>query len=620
MSLKKKLIILFCFCIFISGLFNVLIYNFYIRQTIYEVEKKYILEASYKLRKIINKEKDSLLNLTKYWATQTDSWLYMQGKTTSFKDINLKEETLINNKVHLVAFIDIEGNIKTEVFYDEFLKRTVNFDEDMIKNYIVNFLSFYKDTKEKSGFVGLTFKKEAPFIVAIHPIFNGDHSGLLAGYLVTGRLINVEEEEFIKELLGIKNLKIADIESLQDIKQNEIILSGMPLIKEKKDGYLITDIIKDFYGKSTIVLSFELPKKLNMADRKVFLMIVINFTIWSLFGILLYIIINKKLLGRLEEIITDLKEVEAGHKDTVKILIKDEIGYLTEEINKYISKVKEQILEIEENRKIYQVIAEKSEEIIVLFNKQGNIIFANLKAIEYLGGEKFDISLENLRPFIQDILKLTDEEMTFWREIKLQDGTFLTAWIVPVEEKTGTMLLIAHDVTFFKKEKDKLFEIATKDPLTSLYNRNFFEDSLKKTINSAKRGDFFSLLFIDMDDLKKINDQFGHIAGDTTIRATAKAIIKSVRESDLAARWGGDEFAVIIKGGIEQAKTVAERIQMNLKKISLSLAQKTITPSVSIGITIIDGTKDAESLIKKADQATYEAKKEGKNRIKVVSE
>jgi hypothetical protein len=104
----------------------------------------------------------------------------------------------------------------------------------MIKNYIVNFLSFYKDTKEKSGFVGLTFKKEAPFIVAIHPIFNGDHSGLLAGYLVTGRLINVEEEEFIKELLGIKNLKIADIESLQDIKQNEIILSGMPLIKEKK--------------------------------------------------------------------------------------------------------------------------------------------------------------------------------------------------------------------------------------------------------------------------------------------------------------------------------------------------------------------------------------------------
>jgi hypothetical protein len=109
MSLKKKLIILFCFCIFISGLFNFLIYNFYIRQIIYEVEKKYILEASYKLRKIINKEKDSLLNLTKYWATQTDSWLYMQGKTTSFKDINLKEEALINNKVHLVAFIDMKA-------------------------------------------------------------------------------------------------------------------------------------------------------------------------------------------------------------------------------------------------------------------------------------------------------------------------------------------------------------------------------------------------------------------------------------------------------------------------------------------------------------------------------
>lgn len=430
----------------------------------------------------------------------------------------------------------------------------------------------------------------------------------------------MEKEEFIKDILGIKTLIIADIKNFQDIKHNEIILSGIPIIKEKKDVYLITDIIKDFYGKPTVVLSFELSKKFNITEKEVFFMITINLTIWCLLGIFLYLIINKNLLGRIEEIITDLKQVEAGHKDNVKILKKDEIGCLTEEINKYISTVKKQLLEIEENRKIYQIIAEKSEEIILLFNTQGNIIFANPKAIEYLGGENFDISQEDLRLFVQDILKLTDDEMTFWREIKLQDGTFLSAWIVPVEEKTGTMLLIAHDVTLFKKEKDKLFEIATKDPLTSLYNRKFFEDFLKKTISSAKRGDFYSLIFIDMDDLKKINDQFGHIAGDTAIRTTAKAIIKTIRESDLAARWGGDEFVVIIKGSIEQAKIVAERIQMNLNKFRFSLGKQPITLSVSIGITIIDGTQDAESLIKKADQATYEAKKEGKNRIKVVSE
>lgn len=180
------------------------------------------------------------------------------------------------------------------------------------------------------------------------------------------------------------------------------------------------------------------------------------------------------------------------------------------------------------------------------------------------------------------------------------------------------MLLIAHDVTIFKKEKNKLFEIATKDPLTSLYNRNFFEESLKKTIELAKRGEKFTLLFIDMDNLKKINDQFGHISGDTTIRATAKAILKSIRESDLAARWGGDEFVVTIKGGIEQAKTVSERIQTTLSKIVLNFAKEKITPSVSIGITEIDGTKNIETLIKEADEATYEAKKGGKNRVKIV--
>ncbi|WP_353684104.1 sensor domain-containing diguanylate cyclase [Thermodesulfovibrio sp. 3907-1M] len=347
------------------------------------------------------------------------------------------------------------------------------------------------------------------------------------------------------------------------------------------------------------------------------LLLLLNLTVWILSGVLLYFIVRRNIIKRISKIISKLYEEEKDKGTPLVIgFYKDEIDYFQKMINQYIEALKTRISEVEEARKIYQLIADRSEEIIIIFNKKGDIVFANPKAIDYLGNEQCTLSQEKLKPFIQNILQLKDEEITAWQEIKLPDGTFLSAWIIPVDSKTGTMLFIAHDITLFKKERDKLFEIATKDLLTSLYNRNFFEETLKNTIESAKRGEIYSILFIDMDNLKKINDNFGHLVGDDTIRAVSRAIQNSIRASDIAARWGGDEFVVLLKGNVENAKTVAERIQSNLRKINLNLGNHTINPSVSIGITIIDGTKDIETLIKEADQCAYLAKAEGKGKIR----
>lgn len=351
--------------------------------------------------------------------------------------------------------------------------------------------------------------------------------------------------------------------------------------------------------------------------QNVKILVLLNLTVWILSATLLYFIVQN-IIKRISQIISRLHEEENDKGNLVTGFYKDEIDYLQKAINRYIAALKNRISETEEARRIYQIIADKSEEIIIIFNKKGDIIFANPKAIDYLGDEQFSLSQERLKPFIQNILKLKDEEITSWQEIKLPDGTFLSAWIIPVDNKTATMLFIAHDITLFKRERDKLFEIATKDSLTSLYNRNFFEETLKKAIESAKRGEVYSLLFIDMDNLKKINDNFGHLVGDDTIRAVSRAIQKSIRTSDIAARWGGDEFVVLLKGDAEVAKIVAERIQSTLKKINLNLVNYTINPSVSIGITIIDGTKDIETLIKEADQCAYLAKSEGKGKIQFV--
>lgn len=202
-------------------------------------------------------------------------------------------------------------------------------------------------------------------------------------------------------------------------------------------------------------------------------------------------------------------------------------------------------------------------------------------------------------------------------EFKLKDNLFVSGWIIPLGENKEEILFIAHDITPLKKEKERLLDKAYKDNLTSLYNRAFFEVSLRKLMNNVQLGEPYSLIFIDLDNLKTINDKFGHFAGDEVIKETANSIRKSLRDDDLAARWGGDEFVVIIKGGIEQAKAVAKRIQTNLNKVALNFKDENVTPLVSIGITTIDSSKEREIILREADKAAYDAKRAGKNKIKV---
>ena len=148
------------------------------------------------------------------------------------------------------------------------------------------------------------------------------------------------------------------------------------------------------------------------------------------------------------------------------------------------------------------------------------------------------------------------------------------------------------------------------DGLTGLANRRGIEERLSDEVNRSIRFDHsLSLLMIDLDDFKSINDRFGHAAGDEALRATAKSIEGSIRSIDLAGRYGGEEFLVILpETATPGAEIVAERIR--------SWVEQTGEITVSIGLASLDGeTSNPAALIGAADAALYEAKRAGKNRI-----
>jgi len=158
---------------------------------------------------------------------------------------------------------------------------------------------------------------------------------------------------------------------------------------------------------------------------------------------------------------------------------------------------------------------------------------------------------------------------------------------------------------------------AMRDPLTGLYNRRAFEEIAFREMSGASRSGLgLSVLMIDIDHFKQINDQHGHVAGDVALRAAATTLRSSMRDEDFLCRWGGDEFCALLpRARLEHATVVAERILEAFRDFNFHLEKGPIEIALSIGITTYNSSaKDLTELVDRADAALYEAKNTGRNR------
>ncbi len=225
---------------------------------------------------------------------------------------------------------------------------------------------------------------------------------------------------------------------------------------------------------------------------------------------------------------------------------------------------------------------------------------------------------------LDEIMTLIDEDTL--DDLTLIDGTALEQKTRPHQtgnEIVGRVFTFT-DMTERKAAEAKIQNLAFYDALTQLPNRRLLLDRLRQSLaSSSRKHQFGALLFIDLDHFKTLNDTLGHDIGDLLLQQVAERLVKCVREGDTVARWGGDEFVIVLSdlGSSDQdaafrTETVGEKILLSLNQ-PFSLTGHEHLSSPSIGIALFDDHLiSAEELMKRADIAMYQAKKAGRNTIR----
>jgi|Wag4MinimDraft_13_1082653.scaffolds.fasta_scaffold00240_3 diguanylate cyclase (GGDEF)-like protein/PAS domain S-box-containing protein len=319
---------------------------------------------------------------------------------------------------------------------------------------------------------------------------------------------------------------------------------------------------------------------------------------------------DKKSFGTI--CILDNENIKLRKKD--KKLLQEFKNIVEEDLELLINQV-----ELVDQKRLFENLFDESLEGILLMDQDYNVLKVNSKFEEVFGYSEAELLDNNLENFIipesekENFYKyknqvLANNKVETEVRRKTKEGTikYFSLHVIKVELMAGKLGIYAvyDDITEQRKQKEKIKYLSYKDSLTNLYNRRFFEEEMKRL--DTKRQLPISIIMADVNGLKIINDSFGHQKGDQLLVKTAKILKSTIRDEDILARQGGDEFAIILpKTDRKSAQQIINRIKRKCEKteadeLRVSIALGTATKTEEI--------EDIEEILKQADNDMYQNK------------
>ncbi|MAT44999.1 MAG: hypothetical protein CL609_21920 [Anaerolineaceae bacterium] len=411
-------------------------------------------------------------------------------------------------------------------------------------------------------------------------------------------------------------------------------------IKAKRENLdILAESIKPLFTRLILMTQNEVifaQEKAKDTQQSVILFLILaNLLGFVLVGVIL-LVFRKVLSGNVSDLTRASARIQAGHWDErVKISSVDEFGVIGTAFNQMVNSIQERTYALREIEFRYQALFNQSNDAVFLIGLDGKILKANQRALSMYGYSPSEISRMNIQEMVAD----EEKKLAYQSLEKLVSGTDLPVFeytmcksdgsTFPVEisftrvlNELGEPLYfqsVSRDISERKKVEEQLRFMAMYDPLTGLPNRTHLYAYLEKAMFNADREQhMLAVFFMDLDGFKQVNDSFGHEQGDQLLKLVGQKLMTFVRQSDLVARVGGDEFIIVLEviHKKQDAALVAEKIINNLSE-PFQLEAGTVQISTSLGISLYsDHGEKIETLIQQADQAMYQIKGETKNGYK----
>lgn len=299
--------------------------------------------------------------------------------------------------------------------------------------------------------------------------------------------------------------------------------------------------------------------------------------------------------------------------------------------------------QLRESEQRTRVTLDAVADMVLTLDLHGVIQYANAAATRALAGEGAEALAGSQ---LQEVVELTTEyaprspldvavlldpdsnAVDLHSDLLLAVGTHLLpvdltrAWLRDEDGLTSGAVWVIRDVTQQRARQREARHLAEIDPLTELSNRRGFEAHLQQAITRvARTGQSASLMYIDLDHFKPVNDTHGHLAGDAVLWAVASVLRHGVRDSDIVARLGGDEFAVILAGcSLKRARRIASDLLEAMRGLSIPWDQRRLSVGASIGIAPLSGGMSVDDAVAAADAQCYRAKALGRDNVQVEAQ
>lgn len=614
MSLRKKTLLITGITLACLFLILYIAANFMIRNSFVQMEEDHALDN---LRRIETAFQEDIiaLDMTAFdWATWDETYQFIENVNEDYITNHLSNPNFVNLRLNFMVFLNLSG----EVIYE----KGFNLDEEQkapVPAGIAELAADLFSQESVDDINGLVLLPEGPVIFGSRPIVTSEGTGPARGTLVVGRLLGHNE---------VQRLSQRTLMPVEAFPYNQFILPPSSLAGGDNSGssfinrintrtITASKVLDDVFGNPSIVLQADMPREIYLAGRNLIRRLIFSFMgIGFLLSAAILIFLEKTVLSRISFLSDGIREIGDSGSLVKRLEVQsqnDELSLLSGNINRMLDEL--------EHSQQRMLITDNMLDLVVQVDVQGTIqyvspshkVILGYDSDEMLGTSVFNLIHPDDLPAVLNahqsaMLSLHPERAEF--RYLHADGRYI--WIEsignPLYNEGGEhdgVIISSRDITDRKEIEEQLKYLSLYDSLTSLYNRTYFEQEMKRLKNS--RNTPVAVIVCDVDGLKLSNDSLGHDAGDELLKAAAMVIKESFRQEDIVARIGGDEFAVLLPNSTPELVAQANRrIREAINDYNNTKPQHYL--SISIGYAIGDNSAHIGDLFKEADNNMYREK------------